>query len=396
MFSRLPMYQTQGASAFRKDLTNIRILCEHLGNPEKNLRCIHVAGTNGKGSTSHMLASVFQTAGYKTGLYTSPHLLDYRERIRINGQPIPIDAVMAFVHEHKPFFEKHQMSFFEMSVGLAFWYFREEKTDIAIIETGLGGRLDATNVVTPIASVITNIGMDHMQFLGNSLESIASEKAGIIKENVPVIVGEYLPETKKVFEEKASELYAPIVFASDISLPQMASDLKGDYQKHNIKTVLATIDAIKNDWKISDADVADGLLNVSKNTGLRGRWEILGENPLIIADTAHNSHGLRPVMDQLLALDFEKLHIVLGVVNDKDLSEILPLMPKSAKYYFAKPNIPRGLPGGELSEKAGNYGLSGNVFHSIAEAYRNAIHNAGEKDVIYAGGSTFVVAEILE
>jgi dihydrofolate synthase/folylpolyglutamate synthase len=397
MFNQLPMYQLQGASAYKKDLTNAYLLANHLGNPEKNLKCIHVAGTNGKGSTSHMLASIFQEAGYTVGLYTSPHLKDYRERIKINGEEISEDFVCEFINKNKTFFEANDMSFFEMTVGLAFDYFAKEKVDIAIIEVGMGGRLDATNIITPLVSVITNIGLDHTQFLGNTLEAIAFEKAGIIKPAIPVVIGEYTNETKPVFETKAKENNSEIYFASDLIHERFPSDLIGDYQVHNKKTVLQTIAIINSqkEFKIYETDIKSGLLNVVKNTKLQGRWQQLGEFPKIICDTAHNKNGLEIVMKQIQKEKYDTLHIILGVVNDKDLDEILPLFPKEAIYYFCKPNIPRGLDAKILQEKAAGFNLKGEVFNSVSESYNKALQNASKSDFIYIGGSTFVVAEIL-
>lgn len=396
MFNQLPMYQLQGASAYKEDLTNIRILAAHLDNPQNLLKCIHVAGTNGKGSTSHMLSSVLQEAGYKVGLYTSPHLKDFRERIKINGKEISEEFVIDFIAKHKSFFEANDMSFFEMSVGLAFDYFAAEKVDIAIIEVGLGGRLDATNIITPLVSVITNIGLDHTQFLGNTLEAIAGEKAGIIKPNVPVVIGEYTDETKPVFLAKAEDNNAPIYLASDLIDQIYLSDLIGDYQFHNKKTVQQTIAVLnnQNDFKISEEQLKEGLLHVVKNTGLQGRWLQLGENPKIICDTAHNKHGLSVVMNQLQNEKFEKLHIVLGVVNDKDLDSILPLFPKEAQYYFCSPNSSRGLPTETLQNAAEKFGLIGEKYDSVESAFAKAKQNASKNDFIYAGGSTFVVAEL--
>jgi dihydrofolate synthase / folylpolyglutamate synthase len=396
MFNQLPMYQLQGASAYKKDLTNAYLLANHLDNPEKDLKCIHVAGTNGKGSTSHMLASILQEAGYKVGLYTSPHLRDYRERIKINGIEISEDFVCDFINKNKDFFEENDMSFFEMTVGLAFDYFAKEKVDIAIIEVGMGGRLDATNIIFPLVSVITNIALDHTQFLGNTLEAIASEKAGIIKSGIPVVIGEYTNETKPVFLSKAKECNSEIYFASDLIHESYPSDLIGDYQVHNKKTVLQTI-AIVNSQKefiVYESDIKSGLLNVAKNTGLEGRWQQLGEFPKIICDTAHNKNGLEIVMKQIQKEKFDTLHIVLGVVNDKDLNEILPLFPTDAIYYFCKPNIPRGLETSILQEKARKFGLFGKTYSSVTEAYIDAKNTATKKDFIYIGGSTFVVAEL--
>ena len=397
MFNQLPIYQLQGASAYKKDLTNALLLANHLNNPEKNLKCIHVAGTNGKGSTSHMLASILQEAGYKVGLYTSPHLRDYRERIKINGGEISEDFVCDFINKNKTFFESNDMSFFEMTVGLAFEYFAKEKVDIAIIEVGMGGRLDATNIITPLVSVITNIGLDHTQFLGNTLEAIAFEKAGIIKPNIPVVIGEFTPETKSVFLTKTAANNSEIYFSSDIIKKEYSSDLVGDYQIHNKKTVVQTISIVnsKGTYKISEDNIKSGLLNVKKNTGLEGRWQQLGKYPKIICDTAHNKNGLEIVLKQIQKEKFETLHIVLGVVNDKDLDEVLPLFPADAIYYFCKPNIPRGLDSGILQDKAATFNLNGKAYNSVSESYAKALQNASKTDFIFIGGSTFVVAEIL-
>ena len=397
MFKQLPMYQTQGASAYRKDLTNTILLANHLGNPESYLRCIHVAGTNGKGSTSHMLASILQEAGYRIGLYTSPHLKDFRERIKINGNEISEEFVTKFVDQHLTFFENHSLSFFEMSVGLAFEYFKEKKVDLAIIEVGMGGRLDSTNIINPMVSVITNIGLDHVQFLGNTLVLIANEKAGIIKSNVPVVIGEYTPETKIVFQSKAQEHHSEIFFASDEIIEDYPSALIGQYQIFNKKTVLKTIRIIQSigEFKISELHIKNGFLNVVKNTGLQGRWQQLQKSPKVICDTAHNSDGLKLVLKQVLQQEYKHLHFVIGVVNDKELDAILPLFPTNATYYFCKPNIPRGLDATILKEKAFENNLIGEVYSSVSDAYITAKRNAAEKDFIFVGGSTFVVAEIL-
>jgi dihydrofolate synthase/folylpolyglutamate synthase len=395
LFNQLPVYQLQGKSAYKEDLTNTILLANHLGNPEKHLKCIHVAGTNGKGSTSHLLASVFQEAGYKVGLYTSPHLKDFRERIKINGEDISEDFVTEFVAKNKQFFEANDLSFFEMTVGLAFEYFVKEKTDINIIEVGMGGRLDATNIISPLVSVITNIGFDHTQFLGNTLERIAFEKAGIIKKNVPVIIGEYTTETKNVFTKKTKETDSEIYFASDLIQETYPSELLGDYQIQNKKTVQQTIKVLQNQFKISEENIKNGFLNVIKNTGLQGRWQQINENPKAICDTAHNSHGLKIVLNQIQKEKFDELHIVLGVVNDKDLDEILPLFPKKAKYYFCKPNIPRGLDADILHQKAKDFQLNGKVYNSVSNAYQEAMKIANQNDFIYIGGSTFVAAEVL-
>lgn len=397
MFSQLPMYQTQGASAYKKDLTNTLLLAKHLNHPERDLKCIHVAGTNGKGSTAHLLASVLQEAGYKVGLYTSPHLKDYRERIKINGKEISEEFVCTFISSNKDFFEENQLSFFEMTVGLAFEYFKKEKTDINIIEVGMGGRLDSTNIIKPLVSVITNIGFDHTQFLGNTIEAIASEKAGIIKKDTPIVIGEYTSETKNVFLNKAKENNSEIFFASELIEDTYPSALLGNYQIHNKKTVHQTIKVLQNqnNLKISEENIKNGFQKIIKNTGLQGRWQQLKENPKVICDTAHNSHGLKIVLRQILNEKFEQLHIVFGVVNDKDLNEILPLLPKNAKYFFCKPNIPRGLNAEILQKKAAKFELRGKVYNSVPNAYQQALKLSTEKDFIYIGGSTFVVAEVL-
>ena len=395
LFAQLPMYQLQGASAYRKDLVNTILLANHLGNPELKIKSIHVAGTNGKGSTSAMIASVLQEAGYKVGLYTSPHLKDFRERIKINGIEISEDFVINFITKNKAFFEENNLSFFEMTVGLAFDYFVKQEIDIAIIEVGMGGRLDSTNIITPLASVITNIGLDHTQFLGNTIKAIASEKAGIIKPNIPVIIGEYTCQTKKLFLAKAKECKSKIYFASDLITKDYPSDLLGDYQIHNKKTVIQTIEVLKQYFSVSEKNLKYGLLNVVKNTNLLGRWQQIHSNPKVICDTAHNSHGLKIVLNQIQKEQFKSLHFVIGVVNDKDLDDILPLFPNKAKYYFCKPNIFRGLDAAILKEKAAEFGLVGNIYNSVSEAYKEALELSLEADFIYIGGSNFVVAEIL-
>ncbi len=390
------MYQRVGQSAYKADLSATVHLAKYLNNPEKSFKSVHVAGTNGKGSTSHMLASVFQEAGYKTGLYTSPHLKDFRERIKINGEMIPKKSVSEFVEKHKPFFENNQLSFFEMTVGLAFDYFRKKKVGIAIIEVGMGGRLDSTNIIWPEVSVITNIGLDHTQFLGSTLEKVAMEKGGIIKKKNPVVIGETLAETKPVFERIALEKNAPIIFAQAEKDSEYPSDLKGDYQRKNIKTVLATLRILqKQGWNISEENIKAGLLKTIKNTGLMGRWQVLNETPKVICDTAHNKDGLKLVMEQLATESYEKMHIVLGVVSDKDLTSILPLFPKSATYYFCKPNIPRGMDASLLLSEARGFGLIGEEYISVLSAYKAAINSALNNDLIFIGGSTFVVAEVL-
>ncbi|MFO8147224.1 MAG: folylpolyglutamate synthase/dihydrofolate synthase family protein [Gillisia sp.] len=396
MFQQLPMYQRIGADAFKKDLTNILGFSEKLNNPHLNFKSIHVAGTNGKGSTSHMLASILQESGYKVGLYTSPHLKDFRERIRIDGKEIPEDTVIRFIDENKSFLEGHKLSFFEMSVGMAFDHFSREKVDIAVIEVGLGGRLDSTNIITPILSVITNIGKDHVQMLGDTLEEIAFEKAGIIKPGIPAVIGENQVETKAVFNETAKRLNSEIIFAEDLNAENYFSDLTGEYQKKNIQTVVTAIRKLNNiGFTISAENIYKGLLQVKKNTGLRGRWDILQNNPKVICDTAHNAEGLVYVIKQLLKEDFRQLHLVLGVVNDKDLEKILPLFPKEAIYYFCRPNVPRGMNAEFLRDQALKFGLNGSVYSSVSNAYLKALKEAEKTDVIYVGGSTFTVAEII-
>ena len=395
MFSRLPMYQRQGSIAFKKDLTNIQAFCTILDNPQDKYPCIHVAGTNGKGSTSHMISSILQEAGYNVGLYTSPHLKDFRERIRINGQPINEEAVVDFIDRQKGFLEKQKLSFFEMTVGLAFDYFASSHIDIAVIEVGLGGRLDSTNIINPLVSVITNIGLDHTQFLGDTLNEIAYEKGGIIKKDTPVVIGEYQLETIEVFRDLAASRTASLSIAEHLILEDFDTDLKGEYQLKNIKTAVQTIKLLdKTKFKVVLEDIEKGLKHVSQNTGLKGRWQVLNEKPKVVCDTAHNREGLQFVMEQLGREKFKKLHFVLGVVNDKDLGGILSLMPKKATYYFCKPDIPRGLDAKTLNQEALEQGLIGNVYASVGKAYQEALLNADSDDMIYIGGSTFVVAEL--
>ncbi|WP_317046431.1 bifunctional folylpolyglutamate synthase/dihydrofolate synthase [Pukyongia salina] len=390
------MYQRVGKAAYKADLANTVLLMDHLEDPHKSFKSVHVAGTNGKGSTSHMLASVLQHAGYKVGLYTSPHLKDFRERIRINGAMIPEDYVTDFVGKHKPFFEENSLSFFEMTVGLAFDYFRAEKIDIAIVEVGLGGRLDSTNIITPEISIITNIGLDHTNFLGTTLEEIAVEKAGIIKARVPVIIGEIQEETRFVFEQVAEQLLAPITFAEERKLPKYSTDLLGSYQQKNIKTAVAGIEVLREQgWSISPQSVENGLLNVMSSTGLMGRWQVLSKEPKVICDTAHNTEGLKEVLTQVAGAVYDRLFIVIGVVNDKDLNKLLPLFPRDAQYFFCKPDVPRGLDATELQKAAVKHSLEGEVYGSVKDAYRAALKKANKTDLIYIGGSTFTVAEVL-
>lgn len=398
LFQQLPMFQRIGKAAYKADLSNTLALMEALEHPEQAFKSIHVAGTNGKGSSSHMLAAIFQKAGYKTGLYTSPHLVDFRERIRINGEMIPEASVVDFVDENKAGFEKLGLSFFEMTVGLAFDYFRKEKVDIAIVEVGMGGRLDSTNVLNPELSLITHIGFDHMQYLGDTLAKIAGEKAGIIKENTPVVISERQAECDAVFMAKAKELSAPIHFASDeVSTTRLYVDLdlRGDYQDHNLRGVLCSLDRLEEmGWQLKET-ATQALQNVSGLTGLRGRWEIMREQPLTICDTGHNITGVRAIMDQLKKHSYRQLHIVWGMVADKQLKEILRAMPQSAFYYFTQASIPRALDAEELKREALKFGLAGKSYPTVAEAVSAAESQVLNDDLLFIGGSTFVVADYL-
>ncbi len=394
MFAQLPMYQEKGKTAFSGKLDTIRTLSLHLNNPEKKFKSIHVAGTNGKGSSSHMLASILQEAGYKVGLYTSPHLKDFRERIKINGKPTSEEFVVSFIKDNKAFFETNKLSFFEMTVGMAFLCFAREKVDIAIIEVGLGGRLDSTNIITPEISLITNIGYDHTDILGDTLPKIASEKAGIIKEGVPVVISEYQKETEETFVSTAKSRKSKIVFASKSKDKEYKTDLLGTYQTKNIKGVIAAIKELK-DFNVNDNHIEKGLLNVVANTGLLGRWQKLQDSPVVICDTAHNKEGLSLVLNQIKQQQYNTLHIVLGVVSDKKLDEILPLFPKNAIYYFCCPKISRGLNEKVLMGKATAFKLKGNRYESVNKAFKAAKESARKTDLIYIGGSTFVVAEIV-
>lgn len=393
MFSKLPMYQRKGAAAYRPGLDAMLALDSYLGLPHKSFKCIHVAGTNGKGSTSHMLASVLQQAGYKVGLYTSPHLLDFRERIKVNGSMIPEQKVVDFISIHKSYFEAQRLSFFEMTVGMAFSYFKQERVDYAIIEVGLGGRLDATNIITPILSVITNIGLDHTQFLGTTRPKIAREKAGIIKNGVPVVVGEKDAETEYIFDEIAIEKKSPLVYAETIS-SEYLTDLKGSYQQLNVQTVIAALGflSIKN---ITPDIIQKGLLNVVLNTQLSGRWQILNTSPKIIADVGHNKEGLFFLSKQLQEESFKKLHIIMGFVKGRKIPSLLSLFPEDASYYLSCPNLERGLPVKELKNSLISEKRSIQYYNSLSLAYEATLKHAGGKDLIFICGSTFVVAEIL-
>ena len=389
LFSQLPMYQRAGAAAYKKDIGNIIKACNFLDNPHEKFKSIHIAGTNGKGSTAHLISSILQEAGFKTGLYTSPHLKDFRERIKINGVKISENDVISFVTTNKKNFEKINMSFFEYTVALAFDHFAKEKVDIAIIETGLGGRLDSTNIISPEISVITNIGYDHMNLLGNSLKQISIEKAGIIKEKTPVLVGRKQIETETVFEEKASQKNTNVFYAKQNEVKFNVPN----YQKENINTSISAIKIL--DWKISNQEINDGIKNVNQNTGLRGRWETLSKNPKIICDTGHNVDGISNIISQLKQIKFNKLHIVFGTVNDKKINDILNLLPKDAKYYFCKAKIDRALNADKLKSIANEYKLIGESFESVEKALLNAKNNAKKEDLIFIGGSTFVVAEVI-
>ncbi len=433
LFNQLPMFQRVGAAAYKANLDNTIALLKHLNNPENGFKSIHVAGTNGKGSTSHLLASVFQSAGYKTGLYTSPHLKDFRERIKINGECIPEEKVVDFVSKNKAFFEDLKPSFFEMSVGLAFEYFTEEKVDIAIIEVGLGGRLDSTNVIKPELSVITNIDLDHVALLGDTKTKIAIEKAGIIKPETPVVIGETDYESAVVFAEKAHENNAPIIFADqsfyiinthhddvfrfDVVVDnarwfeELECPLNGEYQEKNVCTALAALYVIqkfKNSkiqnptlnpqssiLNITDEAIRAGFRDVVKNTGLLGRWQTIGTNPLTICDTGHNPHGVKEVLKSIARTPHKHLHIVWGMVNDKDISSVLALLPKNASYYFCKADLPRAINADDLQVQAAAFGLQGNIYSSVAEALADARKTADIHDLVIVGGSTFVVAEVV-
>lgn len=418
----LPMYHRIGPAAYKANMDDTIRICNLLGNPQNKFKSIHVAGTNGKGSVSHMLASVLQQAGYKTALYTSPHLRDFRERIRINGKKIPIKNVKAFVEYYRNDFEAIQPSFFEMTVGMAFEWFANENVDIAVFETGLGGRLDATNVITPEVSVITNIGFDHMQFLGDTLQKIATEKAGIIKPGVPVVIGESQDKTNEVFIQKAKEAASDIFFADehfecrepisdinkaiyqvkdiykngDLLIPDLLCDLTGIYQQKNLISVFQTLEVLNNKgWKISLQNITDGLKRVVRSTELLGRWQIIDRKPLTICDCAHNPDGVAQLGIQLKNTSYHHLHFVLGMANDKDVEKVLSLLPKDATYYFCKANIPRGLDANELATKAKEAGLKGEVYSSVFEAFMAAKYAANTSDLVLVSGSIFVVAEVI-
>ena len=416
LFTQLPMFSRVGAAAYKADLTNTIKLCEALGNPQHQFKSIHVAGTNGKGSTSHMLASILQTAGYKTGLYTSPHLVDFRERIKIDGAYCSTKFVVEFTEKIKPLIEEIQPSFFEITVAMAFSYFAEQKVDIAVIEVGLGGRLDSTNIITPEVSIITNIGLDHTQFLGDTIPQIAGEKAGIIKKDVPCIVSEYTEETKPVFDAAAihtslaygSELFTilDIKYTHDYLGVQVLNkktedvqtyqlDLNGSYQAKNVQGVLGAIGILQTKgWQISNQHILDGLSHVKKNTGLYGRWQMIGTNPTTVVDVAHNVAGIQTLLSQIKLVNHQQLHIVFGMVKDKDIDSVLALLPTQATYYFTQAQIERAIDANELQQKAGQHGLAGNVFAHVNEAIAAAQKQAQVKDLIVVCGSVFLVGEI--
>ena len=425
LFSRLPMYSRIGIAAFKKDLTNIQRLSEFLHHPQTNFRSIHVAGTNGKGSVSHMLAAILQTSGYKTGLYTSPHLKDFRERLRIDGKMCPEEFVIDFTERIKPVIEEIEPSFFEITVAMAFEFFAEEKCDIAVIETGLGGRFDSTNIISPDLSVITNLGWDHAEILGNTLEKIAYEKAGIIKPNVPVVLGEILPQTEKIFEQVAKEKNSLITSASEkrqaiswtwekssrrsaghelvVEVAQQNRtdhqlyrlDLPGIYQTKNLITVLETCNQLQRlGWNLEETDIKQGLQYTKKLTDLHGRWEIVQQNPLVVLDVAHNENGIKLLMEQVEVTDHDKLHIIFGIVKDKDLDRILPLFPKLADYYFTQANIPRALDANILKQQAESFELHGEVYSDVNSAVKTALTNASKDDLILICGSVFLVGEV--
>ena len=396
LFKQLPMYQRVGKQAFKKDLSNTLALCKILNQPQDKFKSVHIAGTNGKGSVSHMLAAIFQTAGYKTALYTSPHLKDFRERIKVNGKMISKEKVIRFIESYQSKFSEIKPSFFEWTVASAFKHFEEENVDIAIIETGLGGRLDSTNVIKPELSIITNIGLDHTEFLGTDLASIAKEKAGIIKVNTPVVIGNS-STVRKVFEEKANSTKSKIYFAEDFEYDfKLNSDLKGYYQEENINTTtLSWFMLRKLGWKISFPQLEFGINNVTAITGLQGRWQILKNSPKVVADTAHNHEGFKYILKQLSEEKYSKLHMVLGFVKEKSIEELLKEFPKEATYYFCQADIPRAMDKNFLLESAKNVGLKGKTYNSVKDAYSNALNSASAEDFIYIGGSNFVVAEIL-
>jgi len=397
MFNKLPMYQNIGDSAYKKDLSNIILICEHLNNPQNNFKSIHIGGTNGKGSCSHMLSSIIQEANYKVGLYTSPHLVDFRERIKINGDMISKDSVLKFMHENFDFFESNNLSFFEMTVGLAFDYFSKNKVDIAIIEVGMGGRLDSTNIINPILSIITNISLDHTRFLGSNISDIAKEKAGIIKDNIPVVIGQTQQEISPIFTDIAKSKKSEIIFADHFIYDTYNCDLKGDYQKKNIKTVLKSSEILKHlDYKINDSHIKTGLSNVSNNTGLQGRWQVIQRKPMIICDTAHNEAALREVISQLIDMEYSDLHFIIGFSNDKNLKKISKIFPEDSKYYFVQSKVGRARDAKEVRDIFKLNNRCGDYYRSVKNTIQHVKGVSKENDIIFIGGSTFVVSEIFD
>lgn len=407
LFNSTPVFEKIGAKAYKPGLQTTFALDEHFGHPHQKYKTIHIAGTNGKGSSSHTLAAILQSQGYKVGLYTSPHLVDFRERIRVNGECVPEQYVIDFVEENRAFFEPLHPSFFELTTAMALKYFAEQKVDYAVIEVGLGGRLDCTNIITPILSIITNISFDHTQFLGNTLAEIAGEKAGIIKPGVPVVIGEYLPETRPVFENKTKAENAPILFAQDFDVTRLENsetcdvdmELKGSYQERNKKTILAALHILRQKLAISDEAIREGFAHVCELTGLRGRWEKLNDAPLTICDTGHNLAGWNYLAPQINSVKAETKHIVFGMVDDKDVAHVLQLlkekMENRVKYYWTQPSTKRAIPVEELSELALKFGLHGSLYHSVKEAYNAALENAEKGDFVFVGGSSYVVADLL-
>ena len=394
LFNQLPVYQIDGVFKYKLDLSSIKLVCKKINNPQNNFKSIHIAGTNGKGSTSHMLASILQESGYKVGLYTSPHLKDFRERIRINGKKIEKDFIVSFVEDQLNFFNYNNISFFEMTVALAFEYFSKSKVDIAIIETGLGGRLDATNIIIPELSIITNIGKDHSEFLGDNIKDIANEKAGIIKKEIPVVISEYQKEVFSVFKETALKLNSSIYMASEEYFEEYNTDLNGEYQKKNIKGVIKGL-SILNNFKISKNDIKIGLLNVMNNTGLKGRLELINNSPKVVVDVGHNIEAFRAIIKYLETVIYQNIKLILGFVKGKDFEKILDILPRDAIYYFCKPNVSRGLPTDELLEYSKKIGLKAKKFSSVKLAYSSCLKDSDKDDLIFIGGSNFVVAEII-
>ena len=399
LYNSAPMFQQVGSAAYKEGLENTLTLDAHFGHPHRNFRSIHVAGTNGKGSCTHTLAAILQEAGYRVGLYTSPHLVDFRERIRINGQPIPEEYVIRFVEQERDFFEPLHPSFFELTTAIAFRYFADEKVDVAVIEVGLGGRLDCTNIISPDVCIITNISLDHTQFLGNTLAKIAGEKAGIIKSNIPVVIGETTPETRSVFLKKAQETGAPIYFAEENDhedYPGIEYELKGLYQKKNARTILTTLPLLKEaGYRLNGQAIRSGFAHVVELTGLMGRWQKLQDSPTLVCDTGHNVGGITYIAEQLKQQTYRRLHIVIGMVNDKDIRGVLALLPREATYYFTKASVKRALPENELQELATAMGLKGRCYPDVPTAVQAAQEKSLPEDFIFVGGSCFIVADLL-